>query len=197
MNPPRLHNLYTKSKHNKATRILDGMYGISQGPHSLLTWRSLSLLNRRDNISRGRGLLNSSDTLSCVCGYAPIWHCGRCWRCGCCSNRFCKRHQWQIAPIFDVCMMTSSNGNIFRVTGQWCGALMFTLICTRINVWVNNRKAGDLRRNRVHYDVIVMGKRSWKIKIIKKTFFTKFYSINVYSYCILPFVYTLWAFYSL
>ena len=40
--------------------------------------------------------------------------------------------------------------------GQWRGALMFTLICARINVWVNNREAGDLRRNRVHYDVIVM-----------------------------------------
>ena len=39
---------------------------------------------------------------------------------------------------------------------QWRGALMFTLICARINVWVNNRKAGDLRRNRVHYDIIVM-----------------------------------------
>ena len=25
-----------------------------------------------------------------------------------------------------------------------------------INVWVNNREAGDLRRNRAHYDVIVM-----------------------------------------
>ena len=40
--------------------------------------------------------------------------------------------------------------------GQWRGALMFTLICARINIWVNNREAGDLRRNRVHYDVIVM-----------------------------------------
>ena len=33
---------------------------------------------------------------------------------------------------------------------------MFTLICTRINGWVNNREAGDLRRHYVHYDVIVM-----------------------------------------
>ena len=50
-------------------------------------------------------------------------------------------------------MMTSSNGNIFRATGplcgefsgwpvnsphkgQWRGALMFSLICTRINGWV-------------------------------------------------------------
>ena len=40
--------------------------------------------------------------------------------------------------------------------GQWRGALMFTLICARINDWVNNRGAGDLRRYRAHYDVIVM-----------------------------------------
>ena len=72
-------------------------------------------------------------------------------------------------------MMTSSNGNIFRVTGhlcgeftgdrspvnsphkgQWCGALMFSLICVWINGWVNNREAGDLRRYRAHYDVTVM-----------------------------------------
>ena len=29
--------------------------------------------------------------------------------------------------------------------GQLRGALMFSLICTRINGWVNNREAGDLR----------------------------------------------------
>ena len=40
--------------------------------------------------------------------------------------------------------------------GQWRGALMFTLICARINDWVNNREAGDLRRHLDHYDVIVM-----------------------------------------
>ena len=40
--------------------------------------------------------------------------------------------------------------------GQWRGALMFSLICVWINGWVNNREAGDLRRYRVHYDVIVM-----------------------------------------
>ena len=41
--------------------------------------------------------------------------------------------------------------------GQWRGALMFSLIWVWINGWVNNREAGDLRRYRVHYDVIVMG----------------------------------------
>ena len=40
--------------------------------------------------------------------------------------------------------------------GQWRGALMFSLICARINGWVNNHEAGDLRRLRAHYDVIVM-----------------------------------------
>ena len=40
--------------------------------------------------------------------------------------------------------------------GQWRGALMFSLICARINGWVNNRETGDLRRHRAHCDVIVM-----------------------------------------
>ena len=32
---------------------------------------------------------------------------------------------------------------------------MFSLICVWINGWVNNREAGNLRRYRAHYDVIV------------------------------------------
>ena len=69
--------------------------------------------------------------------------------------------------------MTSSNGDIFRVTGhlcgeftgprwiprtrgQWRGALKFSLICVWINGWVNNREAGDLRRHHGHYDAIIM-----------------------------------------
>ena len=40
--------------------------------------------------------------------------------------------------------------------GQWRRALMFSLICTWINCWVNNREAGDLRGHCDHYDVIVM-----------------------------------------
>ena len=40
--------------------------------------------------------------------------------------------------------------------GQRRGALMFSLLCTWINGWVNNREAGDLRRLRTHYDVNVM-----------------------------------------
>ena len=64
-----------------------------------------------------------------------------------------------------IVMMTSSNVNIFRVTGPlWIpltkagdsGALMYSLICARINGLVNNRETGDLRRHRPHYDVIIM-----------------------------------------
>ena len=39
--------------------------------------------------------------------------------------------------------------------GQWRGPLMF-FICVWINGWVNNGKAGDLRRHRAHYDVTAM-----------------------------------------
>ena len=72
--------------------------------------------------------------------------------------------------------MTSSNGNIFRVSGhfcevlnsphkgQWRGALMISLICVWVNGWVNNHEAGDLRRHRTHYDVIVLGKRWLSLK---------------------------------
>ena len=41
--------------------------------------------------------------------------------------------------------------------GQWRGALMFSLICVWINGWVNKCEAGDLRRHRTHYGIIVMG----------------------------------------
>ena len=40
--------------------------------------------------------------------------------------------------------------------GQWCGALMFSLICAWIHGWVNNHEAGDLRCNHTHYDITVM-----------------------------------------
>ena len=43
--------------------------------------------------------------------------------------------------------------------GQWCGALMFSLICTWRNSWANNRCAGDLRCHHAHYDITVMTKQ--------------------------------------
>ena len=69
--------------------------------------------------------------------------------------------------------MTSSNGNFFRVTGLLCGEFTghrwipltkasdaelwcFLRFAPWINGCVNNREAGDLRRHRDHYDVVVM-----------------------------------------
>ena len=71
--------------------------------------------------------------------------------------------------------MTSSNGKIFRVTGPLCGEFTghrwipltkasdaelwcFLWSAPWINGWVNNREAGDLRRQHAHCDVIVI---SW------------------------------------
>ena len=69
-------------------------------------------------------------------------------------------------------MMTSSNENILRVTGPLCGELTVTgefpaqrPVTRSFDVFFdlhpnnrlgNSRKAGDLRRHRAHYDVIVM-----------------------------------------
>ena len=40
--------------------------------------------------------------------------------------------------------------------GQWCRALMFSLICFWTNSWANNGDAGDLRCHCAHYDITVM-----------------------------------------
>ena len=41
-------------------------------------------------------------------------------------------------------------------TGQWRGALLFSLICAWINGWANNPETGDLLRHRALYDVTVL-----------------------------------------
>ena len=68
--------------------------------------------------------------------------------------------------------------------GQWRGALMFSLICVWINGWVNSGEAGDLRRHRPHYDVIVM--RTSKFPPIQRLggmFFTLICRYNVTLVC--------------
>ena len=56
--------------------------------------------------------------------------------------------------------------------GQWRGALMFSLICVRINDWVHNRESGDLIRYRAHYDVIVMIQRTKMVVTFEKSIAT-------------------------
>ena len=67
------------------------------------------------------------------------------------------RHQMEtFSALLAFCAGNSPVPGEFPHKGQRRGALMFSLICVWINGWVNNRKAGDLRRYRIHYDVIVM-----------------------------------------
>ena len=81
-----------------------------------------------------------------------------------------------VTQIFIQWMMTSSSGNIFRVTGHLCGeftgpgefptqrpvARSFDVFFDlRVNKRLSKHSwAGDLRRYRVHYDVIVMASRT-------------------------------------
>ena len=51
--------------------------------------------------------------------------------------------------------------------GQWRGALMFSLFCAWINGWVTTREAGDFRRSRAHYDVIVMSFGKYVVRLKK------------------------------
>ena len=86
---------------------------------------------------------------------------------------FAKLQLQQITTDMNKHRMTSSNRNIFCVTGPLCGEFTshrwipltkasnaelwsFCWIYSWINGWVNNRKAGYLRRHRAHYDVTVM-----------------------------------------
>ena len=67
------------------------------------------------------------------------------------------RHQMEtFSALLALCAGNSPGPVNSPHKGQWRGALMFSLICARINDWVNNREAGDLRRHRGHYDVNVM-----------------------------------------
>ena len=88
--------------------------------------------------------------------------------------RFCL----QVVTLLCSAMMTSSNGSLFRVTGLCARNSPVTgefpaqrpvtrsfdvsFICAWIKGLENNREAGDFRRHRAHYDVIVMAVHSMK-----------------------------------
>ena len=47
---------------------------------------------------------------------------------------------------------------LVATSGQWRGALIFSLICVWITAWANNCEAGNVRRHRGHDDYsVVMG----------------------------------------
>ena len=86
-----------------------------------------------------------------------------------------------------LCMMASSNANIFRVTGHLCREFtgefptqrpvtwsfdVFLCSVPRINGWVNNGEAGDLRRHSTHYDVIIM---DWRLPTVNSMMMLGFF----------------------
>ena len=68
-----------------------------------------------------------------------------------------RRHQMEtFSALLALCVGIHWSPVNSHRKGQWCRALMVSLICAWINDCVNNRNTGDLRRHRAHYDVIVM-----------------------------------------
>ena len=95
---------------------------------------------------------------------------------GALTSHFMEEHP-SPTSIFPVFMMTSSNGNMFRVTGFCAGNSPVTagspvtgeflwhrpvtrsfdvFFDLRLNKRLSKQDAGDLRRHRAHYDVTVM-----------------------------------------
>ena len=69
------------------------------------------------------------------------------------------RHQMEtFTALLAFCEGNHGSPVDFPYIGKWRRTLMFSLICAWINDWANNRNAGDLRRHRPIYDVIVMSK---------------------------------------
>ena len=66
---------------------------------------------------------------------------------------------------------------------QWRGALMISMICAWINGWVNSRDAGDLRRHRANYDVIIM--RQWSLTSMLTSW--TICTTPTYSFCTLTY----------
>ena len=108
-------------------------------------------------------------------------------------------------------LMTSSNGNIFRVTGPWARNWPVTgefptqrpvtrsfdvfLNLARTNGWVTTRDTGDLRRHRTHYGVTVMVKNNGGHSFAQTTasggvliFITKWCAKRQYHQCVVGFI---------
>ena len=69
------------------------------------------------------------------------------------------RHQIQtFSALLALCAGNSPVTGEFPSQRPVTRSFKVFLLCPWINGWVNNRKAGDLRRRRAHYDITVMVK---------------------------------------
>ena len=88
--------------------------------------------------------LTAANRYQCSCNYGLI------------VNSWWRHQMEAFSALLAFCAGNSTVQVNFPLKGQWRGAFMFSLIWTSTNGWVSNREAGDLRRHRAHYDVIVM-----------------------------------------
>ena len=121
-------------------------------------WRHLNVATFVEIDVSGRG--NASSCYICYSTW-QVLHCGIGITSYChkCKNMGISWWRHQMEP-FSAWLAQCAGISLVPVNsphkGQWRGAFMFSLIYAWINDWVNNREAGDLRRQRGHYDVIVM-----------------------------------------
>ena len=135
----RLHN-HNKAKHNKTVCIFLGIY-----------WRCGSVM--LCVIKKMKDLLSHSGDLQVVLYIIRYLSSHKSLASGDPRIFYDDVIKWKHPPR-DWSFVRSPLNSSHK--GQWRGASMFSLICVGINAWVNNREAGDLRRHRAHYDVIVM-----------------------------------------
>ena len=73
-----------------------------------------------------------------------------------------RHHMETFSALLALCAGNSPVTGDFPAQRPVTRALIFCLIFVWIIDWVNNREAGDLRRHRGHYDIIVMMNRRSK-----------------------------------
>ena len=67
------------------------------------------------------------------------------------------RHQMEtFSALLAICAGNSPVPGEFPAHRPVTQSFEFSLICARMNGWINNGDAGDLRRHRAHYGVTVM-----------------------------------------
>ena len=102
-------------------------------------------------------------------GYVFAWASCQIRQIACCQESLlCHWHQWTpeitwwrhqmetLSALLDLCAGNSPVNGEFPLQRPITRSFDVSLICAWINGWVNNCEAGDLRRHRAHYDVIVM-----------------------------------------
>ena len=73
------------------------------------------------------------------------------WLSKCKKTHIWWSHQMEIFPCYWPIVQGIHQSLVnSQHKGQWCGALMFSLICDWTNSWTNNGDAGDLRRHHAH-----------------------------------------------